>query len=1024
MSESPDAEASLPSAGRRRYLTILFSDLSDSTQLAAGMEAEHYAELLRALRDGYEAIVPRHGGVVVRIQGDGLLAIFGYPEPREGDAVRATEAALELHGMARGLRAAAGATPPQHMALHSGIHSGQVLLLEGDLVIGRFELLGNAPNIAARLSDLAARDEILVSEETLGPESHFFDISPRRYLHLKGRADPVAVHLVRGRAAIHTRFQAGVLRGLVPLVGRRTERESLERKLGEVVSGSTVHLALVGPAGLGKTRLAEEFLRLAASRDCQVHRGYCEDDLSAEPLQPFLQMLRSLFGLHHGLSVGDAAAAVNAFLQDIDAALLAHVPALQGALSLSGETGADKHSPAPGELVAALCALFAALVARKPLVLFIDDWQWADDASAQVLRAIRGTLGQRVFVLLATRGIDVGSSTMEGLERLALEPLDEHEANQAIGHLLPRSDPFVMAEIRRYAGGNPLFIEELCHCAAHDDMDSHMVRLHGSAAWLSVLIEARLARLPDVQADVARVAAVIGNVVPAWLLEKLTGRGADDALVLGLAQHDFLFPGETSQTLRFKHGITRDVIYASLGLHQRRAMHLRIAEALRQHASAGGQDEALESLAYHFDASGRAEEAAHYAEQAGDKARAASALDRAKAQYRAALSALDKLEPSIQYYRRWAAISQKLGLVCVFDAARTDLPVFRRAVALALESDDTKALARAQYWLGYINYSLGESRAAIHHCERARQAAQDAGDNPLAVQIVATLGQARTAAADYDRALSLLDEAIAIKRQHRSGSKPSVGFAYTLVCRAWILGDRGRFDQAHACLDEAQDAVLGVTHEIGASVHGWRSALLLWQGRWDAARQAGEDSARIAEQTHSVFQFCMGRAMAAYACWMAQRQPDALQALIDATSWLTPLEGGLFISFNHGWLADALASVDRVDEARRHAALALQRARKRDLIGVAMAYRALAQLAADRNDAARVQRYLGLAKRTAGMRQSPHEIAVTQLCEARIRLGQGEHREAGALLDRAMSAFEAMAMDWHLAQAAELRQRV
>ncbi|MDH5539229.1 MAG: AAA family ATPase, partial [Rhizobacter sp.] len=979
MSDSPRPEVLWPSPGRRRHLTILFSDLSDSTQLAANMEAELYAELLGALREGYESIVPRHGGVIVRIQGDGLLAIFGYPEAREGDAVRATEAALALHAMARGLHASAGPTLPQTMSLHSGIHSGLVLLQDGDLVIGKFELLGNAPNIAARLSDLATRDEILVSEESLGPESHFFDIGPLRFVELKGRSEPIAVHSVRGRAAIHTRFESGMLRGLAPLVGRRAEREHLARRLDDVVAGASVHLALVAPAGLGKTRLAEDFLHLAASRDCQVHRGYCEDNLSAEPLQPFLQMLRSLFKLGHGMSAADATTAVSDGLREIDPALLAHVPQLLGALSYTRDSTSDGRAPAAGQTVAALRELFAALVARHPLVLFVDDWQWADDASSQALRLIRGVHGARVFVLLATRGIDVGASTMDGLEVLALEPLDENDANQAIGHLLPKADPFVLAEIRRYSGGNPLFIEELCHCAAHDEMDSHMVRLHGSAAWLSQLIESRLARLPRAQADVARVAAVIGNVVPTWLLERLTGRRPDDEIVLGLAQHDFVFPGESAQTLRFKHGITRDVIYASLGLHQRRAMHLRIAEALQQHAGAGRQDEALESLAYHFGAGGRAEEATHYAEQAGDKAVAASALDRAKTQYRAALSALDKLEPSTRYYQRWAAISQKLGLVCVFDASRADLPVFRRAVSLAQESDDQRALARAQYWLGYINYSLGESRAAIHHCEHARQAAQDARDNPLVVQIVATLGQARTAAADYDRALALLDEAIVVKRQHRSGAKPAVGLAYSLVCQAWILGDRGQFAPAHDCLDEALDAVLGVTHEIGASVHGWRSAILLWQGRWAAAQQAAEDSTRIAEQTHSFFQYCMGRAMAAYAGWMAQRQPEALQALIDATTWLAPLEGGLFVSLNHGWLAEALVSSGRDAEARHHAAMALQRARKRDLIGVAMAYRALAQLAARHNDAARVQHYLDQATRTADLRQSPHEAAVNQL---------------------------------------------
>ena len=162
------ATAAVPSA-RRRYLTLLFADLSESTALADLMEAERYGEMLGELRRIFREVIPRHGGMLVRAQGDGILAMFGYPDAREDDGRRATEAALELHEAVRGLRVAGKLPGGRTLSLHSGVHAGLVLVADGDMELGRFELLGSVPNIAARLSDQAGADELFVSEETLGP---------------------------------------------------------------------------------------------------------------------------------------------------------------------------------------------------------------------------------------------------------------------------------------------------------------------------------------------------------------------------------------------------------------------------------------------------------------------------------------------------------------------------------------------------------------------------------------------------------------------------------------------------------------------------------------------------------------------------------------------------------------------------------------------------------------------------------------------------------------------------------------
>jgi class 3 adenylate cyclase/tetratricopeptide (TPR) repeat protein len=984
------------SVGQRRLLTLLFVDLSSSTAMAEWMEAEHYAAMLAGLRELYERIVPHHGGVIARIQGDGMLAVFGQPEVREDDGRRATEAALELHAAVRGL-VPPGPKPADFpgLTLHSGIHAGIVLVNEGDQMRGRFELLGNAPNIAARLSEAAKRDEIIASEESLGLQSQFFETGPRFVLQLRGRATPLAAYRVHGRAAVGRRFEASVRRGLAPFVGRGGELAALDAALARTLAGHSHWLGLRAGAGVGKTRLTEEFLRRAADQACQIHRGYCESYLSAEPLQPFLQMLRAM-----------------------------------GAL-------ADRPQDAPPELFAAqqsepaqradaLLALLLALARRTPQVVCIDDLQWADDASLRLLHRLRAAAHrERLPLLLLTasrpqpqQSTQAGSAPPDANDAHAdvieLPPLSESEAACAVQLLLPQIDPFIASEVQRHAGGNPLFIEELCHAAA--DAGGSLVEGQSSAAWLAALVESRVGRLPPEQASLVRLAAVIGNVIPVWLLEALTGCGERHPAVQALAVQDFIFPDLRPGHLRFKHGITRDVVYEATGLHERQALHRRIsAELAARGAAAAGQFH--EQLAYHDAAANDWPSAARHAEAAGDQALAASALDRAKKQFRAALAALEFLPDDEHRRRRWVGIAQRLGMACVFDASQDDLRVLRHAAGLAAADGDAGLIARTEYWLAYVGYALGETRDSLRHARAAVETAQACGDNALLAQLPGTVGQLQAAAANYAEALPMLDLAIARQRQRASKSAVNqIGLSFSLCCRAYVLGDQGRFEQAHEIFAEALAPFDGSGHAVEASMQGWRAAVLLWQGRWAEARQAAAVAHRVGAQVRSMFTCAMGHAAGAYGAWMQDHDPTARQHILDATAWLAPRGGGLYSSFQHGWLADILSTQGDAGAARHHVALALRRGRQHDWIGGAMAYRAAARLAARMGDAARAQRYLALARGAGEQRNSDHEAAVTALLEAELELDDGWR----AALERARGEFERMGMTGFLERARQL----
>ena len=998
LASSAPSAPSAPAVGQRRLLTLLFVDLSGSTAMAEWMEAEHYATMLGALRALYERIVPHHGGVVVRIQGDGMLALFGHPEVREDDGRRATEAALELHAAVRQLMPP-GPRPAGFpgLALHSGIHAGIVLVNDGDQMRGRFELLGNAPNLAFRLSEAAQRDEIIASEESLGLQSQFFETGPRFSLQLRGRATPLAAYRVTGRAPVGRRFEASVRRGLAPFVGRGGELAALETALARTLAGRTLWLGIRAGAGVGKTRLTEEFLRHAqdqadrSGHACLIHRGYCESYLSAEPLQPFLQMLRALDGL-------------------------ADAPP---------ELFAAQHSN-PAQRADALLALLLALARHAPQIVCIDDLQWADDASLRLLHRLRASAEREhlpLLLLTASRPqpVTVPGANDGDAELIELPPLTETEAARAVQQLLPAIDPFIASEVQRHAGGNPLFIEELCHAAA--DAGDGLVAGQSSAAWLAALVESRMGRLPADQAQLVRIAAVIGNVIPVWLLEALSGCGEQHPAVQALAAQDFIFPDQRPGHLRFKHGITRDIVYEATGLHERQSLHRRISAAL---AERDGSDEHQlhEQLAYHGAAANDWPAAAHHAEAAGDQALAASALDRAKKQFRAALAALEFLQSpgesddqGRERQRRWVGIAQRLGMACVFDASQDDLRVLKHAAELAHAHGDEPLIARTEYWFAYVGYALGETRESLRHARAAVATAQHCGDKALLAQLPGTVGQLQAAAADYVNALPMLDLAIARQRARASKSPANqIGLSYSLCCRAYVLGDQGQFAQAHDIFAEALAPFDGSGHAVEASIQGWRAAVLLWQGRWAEARDAALVAHRVGAQVRSMFTCAMGHAAGAYGAWMQARDPMARQHILDATAWLAPRGGGLYSSFNHGWLADILADQGDAGAARHHVALALKRGRQHDWIGGAMAYRAAARLAARLGDVPRAQRYLALARGAGEQRNSDHEAAITALVEAELKLDDGWQ----AALERARVEFERMGMVGFTARAQAL----
>lgn len=1011
----PTRDVFEPASAERRRLTLLFTDLAGYTALGRIMEAEAYGELPASLRRIWRDAAHKHGGRVVRSQGDGALIVFGIPHAGEEDGRRAAEAAIDIHRWVGQLQP--DGAPLSHLPLrmHSGIHAGTVLLSDGDIERGRFDLSGDVVNTTAHLSKQAGAGQILASLDALGPHANFFELGPAAV------ADPGGPQLrqVLARGVAARRFDATARRGLTPFIGRADALGSLTRFLDETTPDAQRCFVVQGGPGLGKTRLVEELPLHRNSPVNLVLRGSCEGYLGAEVLQPFLQMVRTCFPIRvDSFSAATASPGPSepAWIAELgDSADTARRWVSADAKPLATRTSASG-------IVGDLSAFFIGLSTKRRVLLVIDDWQWADDASRQLLQALLHTPAGPRFVI-ATRPRDEGGDWVVGAPHLALQPFDASETEVAVRRLLAQADPFLIERIHAYAGGVPLFVEELCHSVSADQLLRAIEGRGATQGWLATLVISRLGRLPPDQAEVVRAASVVGNIVPHALLASACEPAPSAQTLQALADADFLHDDPTGNGLRFNHGITRDAVYDAIGLRERTALHRRIVTALLA-GPAGPADtdreDAFEALAYHCRGAGEWEGAARYAELAGDKAAAAFALDRARVQYQSAMDALNRNpSPTREQSLRWCLLVNKLGMICIFDplSLDNDLSVFERALALARSLGDADAVVRAQYWLAYLCYGFGRFRAAVTHARAALEGARGLGDQRLAAQVEATLGQILTATCQYEEATALMDNAVNAKQQRgRRGGGIAIGSAYTLACKGSLLADRGDFPAAHGCFDEALALLGGSTHPVANSTRNWVAVAFAWQGRWADAERIAAESARIAENTRALLLLVMSRAVGGYSRWSATHDSGGLQQVRDAMHWMETRRGQFYISLHHGWLVEALLAEGDVAGARRSASIVMRRALEGERLGEAVSCRALADAAVDRGDVATARRWLKRANHCARLRGSPREAALNQASDARLLWHTGRPDEARRAAQRAVDALRALGMAWHAAR--------
>ncbi len=874
--------------GEERLVTVVFADLTESVRRTSGLSPEDATALVAPLLEAMVELMVRHGGRIDRFLGDGVLAVFGVPVANEDDPIRAVRSAMELRERASSL----------DLEVTAGINTGRVYFGPvGSDLHEELTVMGPTVNLAARLQSAASAGQILVGETTAAHVHRAFRLEPVT-LEVKGIDLPVTGYLAEYEVD-HPDKVRGIEGLRAELVGRDGELRALEGML----NGSHHAVALIGDAGVGKSRLGAELCRLASSQGYTWLEGRCLEVTRYLPYGPWIDLLRRRFG---------TASTVAGVLDSVDYLVergglskerAADIrPFLAGLL---GE-GSDLSTLDPDRrhrlTVSALVDYLTASAYVSPLVVFLEDLHWADDASIEAMESLHRHASNTPLVLVATARPDPDAPSdglMGRLEpagrELRLSELTHAETRTLINRLLQRSGlPDRLADqIADHAGGNPFYVEEIVRTFIQQGA---LVRHNG--VWQTTadvdhiplpesvegLLMSRFDRLSPPMKQTARVASVIGDGLTPDLLDAVAGEGAGRQLPDLAAAGILSGRGYGSDAeYEFVHALTRQAIYSSLLPSHRRELHGRTAVALERR-----QGTELGRLAHHYALGADHTKAVSYLVAAAEEALAAYANDTARHHLEQARELSGSLEPEEQ--RRWRGrISLALGEVLERDAQHE---AARESLQSSIEDLEDDPLAQAKAWR-------------------------------LTGQTYRLQGSMEEAQACYARAEKALD-----RLEERDSTEGHRAWIEIQQERSFALyfGGRGRELSAH----NARMAPVVEAHGSLAQVIDLRRAMLLERfahKRWaldpddvEFARRtlelarSGTDPQRRAENA-----FVLG-----FTLLWADQVEEAVSVLGDATTDCRRV--GDVVDHNRAaaYLAVALRRAGRVEEARRAARAALE----------------------------------------------------------------------------------------------------
>ena len=595
----------------RRTVTILFSDVVDSTGLGERLDPETLSHILTDYFEGVRPVVERHGGILAKFIGDAVMAVYGLTELHEDDALRAVRTAVEMRETLARLNEKFEQRYSVVLATRTGINTGTVA--GKGLVPDRNFVAGDAANIAARLQQAAEPGEILLAGSSYRLVRGSVEAEPVESVGLKGKQMPVAVF----RLTKVVSMTEPAPRLDAPLVGRQDSLAQLEWALERAVTEKSCRLAsIVGEPGIGKSRLAHEFVARLGEQ-ATVLQGRCLPYGEGITFWPLAAMVKQAAGIREGDGADDAVAKLAALVEPEDDARTV-------AEAIAQLTGLLETKGAVEEGFWAVRTLFARLARDRPLVVMLDDAQWAEPTLlALVENVARHTASVPILLLCVGRPellerIPGWNQSLGKSTTLRLEPLDEAASDRLIAELLgeDQSALDVRDRIAQAAEGNPLFVEQMISMLIDDGLlvkeNGHWVAV-GDFGTISVppgihaLLAARLERLDAEERAVLGRAAVIGQIFYIGALEALAPTalsGRIPSRLLELAQKELVRPCQSDfvdeGAFEFRHLLIRDAAYDAVSKESRADLHERFADWFE--ASAGDRSaEYAEIVGWHLE---------------------------------------------------------------------------------------------------------------------------------------------------------------------------------------------------------------------------------------------------------------------------------------------------------------------------------------------------------------------------------------------------------------------------------------
>lgn len=824
--------------GERRFATVLFADVARSTAIAEQLDAEDWALIMNGAFAFMNAAVSRYGGTVSRLMGDAVLALFGAPVAHEDDAERAVRAGLDIQEAAMAYARTIKQRHGVDFDLRVGINTGMaVLAFVGDAIKTEYTAMGDAANVAARLQSMAEPGTVLVSAETHKLAHSLFDFKPRGAIEMKGKQAPVESYEVIGLKAA-----PGPTRGLEgltsPLVGREQEIGLLRERLEALDKGIGSVIAVIGEAGLGKSRLIAELkhLRDAKTGTQPIWRESRAISYGQSiPYYPWRLLGRQIVGAAEmdgsatvrekigawverlGLRQSDIPFYETMIAVDTEASRIA-LAALSGEAVVNGVAGA---------VVNAIKAVMRADGGMTPYVMVMDDLHWSDSATLELIAQVATLAAFEPIMLVCILRPDRKAPSWQLVDRLQaslgstfaridLEPLDASSSGELLGNLLhieelPES---IRAQILERSEGNPFYLEEVLRSL----IDGGQV-VHEGEHWratrdileasipdtLAGVLSSRIDRLPDMTKRVAQTASVIGRVFQHRVLETVCRDAPPAERIehvephLAALSYEQLVREKARDPEReyiFKHALTCEAAYDLLLRSRRKELHARCGSALEL-LFAERRDEFAAMLAHHFVEADDLQRAFDYSLRAANNARRLYALREELEHRENILRVLDRMpdaDPAlvIDGIMEWTTLRHKLNN---YEGV---LDRLARAVELARRVGDKRRLALALSWTGNINMVTGYPSRSIAYLTESQEIATELGDEQL---LLLPMFVATWSLVDRDprAGAQQLQEVIELARK---SDAPDV-MGHAMAYRAVALARIGDFDAANEQLAEA-----------------------------------------------------------------------------------------------------------------------------------------------------------------------------------------------------------------------------